>query len=105
MALHSGAAEHRGNDFSGQVLNRTARLLDTAHGGQVILSLVTAELVRDDLPAGTDLIDVGEHRLADRHRPGSCARPGADRRARHLVVPDLRRPDPSHPASSWLPRT
>jgi predicted ATPase/class 3 adenylate cyclase len=69
MALHSGAAEHRGNDFFGPVLNRTARLLDTAHGGQVVLSLVTAELVRDDLPAGADLVDLGEHRLADLHRP------------------------------------
>jgi predicted ATPase/class 3 adenylate cyclase len=69
MALHSGAVERRGGDYFGPPLNRTARLLDTAHGGQVVLSLLTAELVRDDLPAGVDLVDLGEHRLADLARP------------------------------------
>jgi predicted ATPase/class 3 adenylate cyclase len=65
MALHTGAAEHRGSDFFGPTLNRTARLLDVAHGGQVVLSLVTAELARDDLPSDVDFLDLGEHRLAD----------------------------------------
>ncbi|MGH9008472.1 MAG: NB-ARC domain-containing protein [Acidimicrobiia bacterium] len=69
MALHSGAAERRGGDYFGPALNRTARLLDTAHGQQVVVSLVTAELVRDDLPPGVDLLDLGEHRLADLTRP------------------------------------
>jgi predicted ATPase/class 3 adenylate cyclase len=69
MALHSGAVERRGGDFFGPPLNRTARLLDTAHGGQVVLSLLTAELLRDDLPAGVDLVDLGDHRLADLARP------------------------------------
>jgi predicted ATPase len=68
MALHSGAVERRDADFFGPPLNRTARLLSTAHGGQVILSLVTAELVREDLPGGADLLDLGEHRLADLSR-------------------------------------
>jgi predicted ATPase/class 3 adenylate cyclase len=69
MALHSGTVERRGADFFGPPLNRTARLLSTAHGGQVVLSLVTAELVREDLPDGADLVDLGEHRLADLSRP------------------------------------
>ncbi|MGH9012189.1 MAG: ATP-binding protein, partial [Acidimicrobiia bacterium] len=69
MALHSGAVERRDADFFGPPLNRTARLLSTAHGGQVILSLVTAELVREDLPEGAELLDLGEHRLADLSRP------------------------------------
>jgi class 3 adenylate cyclase len=69
MALHSGAVERRDADFFGPPLNRTARLLSTAHGGQVILSLVTAELVREDLPVGAGLLDLGEHRLADLSRP------------------------------------
>jgi len=69
MALHSGAVERREADFFGSPLNRTARLLSTAHGGQVILSLVTAELVREDLPDGVDLLDLGEHLLADLSRP------------------------------------
>ncbi|MCA1842270.1 MAG: AAA family ATPase, partial [Actinobacteria bacterium] len=69
MALHSGAVERRDADFFGPPLNRTARLLSTAHGGQVVLSLVTAELVREVLSEGADLVDLGEHRLADLSRP------------------------------------
>ena len=34
-----------------------------AHGGQVLLSNPTAELVRGDLPSGVSLSDLGEHRL------------------------------------------
>lgn len=69
MALHSGTVEQRDADFFGPPLNRTARLLSTAHGGQVILSLVTAELAREGLPEGAELLDLGEHRLADLSRP------------------------------------
>src|SRR5688500_20243921 len=35
MALHTGAAEERGGDYFGPALNRVARLLKAAHGGQV----------------------------------------------------------------------
>jgi class 3 adenylate cyclase len=69
MALHTGAAEERDGDYFGPPLNRVARLLSAAHGGQVLLSLPTQELVRDQLPAGTSLRDLGEHRLKDLFRP------------------------------------
>jgi predicted ATPase/class 3 adenylate cyclase/Tfp pilus assembly protein PilF len=69
MALHTGAAEERDRDYFGPPVNRVARLLSTAHGGQVLLSLSTQELVRDRLPAGTSLRDLGEHRLKDLFRP------------------------------------
>jgi class 3 adenylate cyclase len=36
-----------------------------AHGGQVVVSLATEEVVRDALPAGLGLIELGEHRLRD----------------------------------------
>ena len=49
MALHTGVADERGGDYFGPPLNRVARLLDTAHGGQVLLSAATQELVRDHL--------------------------------------------------------
>ena len=39
MALHTGAAEERDGDYFGPPLNRVARLLSAAHGGQVLLSL------------------------------------------------------------------
>ncbi len=69
MALHTGAAEERDGDYFGPPLNRVARLLSAAHGGQVLLSLTTQELVRDQLPPNVELWDLGEHRLKDLGRP------------------------------------
>jgi len=65
MALHTGAAEIRDNDYFGQVLNRVSRLLAIAHGGQVLLSAAAFDLCRDELPSGASLKDMGEHRLKD----------------------------------------
>jgi predicted ATPase/class 3 adenylate cyclase len=69
MALYTGAAESHDGDYFGPPLNRVARLLAAGHGGQTLLSLATAELVRDQLPPGTDLRDLGMHRLKDLIRP------------------------------------
>lgn len=80
MALHMGAAEERDGDYFGPPVNRVARLLSAAHGGQVLLSLPTHEMVRDQLPAGMNLADLGEHRLKDLFRP---------ERVFQLVSPDL----------------
>jgi class 3 adenylate cyclase len=49
MALHMGVAEERDGDYFGPPLNRVARLLSAAHGGQVLLSLPTHEMARDHL--------------------------------------------------------
>jgi class 3 adenylate cyclase len=65
MALHMGAAEERDGDYFGPPVNRVARLLSAAHGGQVLLSLPTHEMVRDQLPAGMSLVELGEYRLKD----------------------------------------
>ena len=69
MALHAGAAEARDGDFFGPALNRVARILAIAHGGQIICSAVAAVLARDGLPASVDLVDLGSHRLRDIDRP------------------------------------
>jgi predicted ATPase/class 3 adenylate cyclase len=69
MALHTGAAQERDGDYFGPPLNRVARLLSAAHGSQVLLSLPTQELVRDQLPAGAALMDLGEKNLKDLFRP------------------------------------
>ncbi len=69
VALHSGEAELRDGDYYGQTLNRAARLRALAHGGHVLLSQGTAELVADQLPPGTSLADVGEHYLKGLSRP------------------------------------
>ena len=69
VALHSGEAELRGGDYYGQTLNRAARLRALAQGGHILLSQGTAELVKDRLPPGTSLADVGNHRLRGLSRP------------------------------------
>ncbi len=69
MALHTGEAQKRDGDYFGRALNRTARLRDAAHGGQTVLSQATEQLVRDALPAGARLRDLGPHRLPDLSRP------------------------------------
>ena len=63
MGLHTGAAELRDGDCFGGSLNRAARIMSAAHGGQVLLSATTAELVRKQLPEGVTLREMGEHRL------------------------------------------
>jgi predicted ATPase/class 3 adenylate cyclase len=69
VALHTGAAELREGDYFGPALNRVARLLAAAHGGQVLLSAVTQGLVQDELPPAASLKDLGSHRLRDLQRP------------------------------------
>jgi class 3 adenylate cyclase len=75
MALHTGAAEERDGDYFGPPVNRLARVLSAGHGGQVLLSLPTQELVRDQLPVGTSLMDLGERRLKDLFRPERIFQP------------------------------
>jgi class 3 adenylate cyclase len=65
VGLHTGEAENRDNDYFGQSLNRVSRLLSIGHGGQVLMSQATYELVRDSLPKGTEVRFLGEHRLRD----------------------------------------
>src|SRR5215831_5884325 len=69
MGLHTGLVERQGGHYFGPALYRCGRLTNAAHGGQVLLSSATAELVRDVLPAGAGLRDLGEHRLRDLQRP------------------------------------
>ncbi|MBN8246458.1 MAG: adenylate/guanylate cyclase domain-containing protein [Verrucomicrobia bacterium] len=69
MALHVGEAEQRDNDYFGPTLNRVARLLSTAHGGQTLLSSTAADRTRALLPPDISLRDLGERRLKDLSRP------------------------------------
>lgn len=69
IAIHAGEAQLRGGHYFGQALNRCARILGTCHGGQTVLSKTVHELVVDELPAGSELWDLGLHRLKDLKRP------------------------------------
>jgi predicted ATPase/DNA-binding SARP family transcriptional activator len=65
MAIHAGMAQRRDENYFGPALNRVARLLGAASGGQVLCSHAAAELIGADLPADVAFLDLGEHRLAD----------------------------------------
>jgi len=67
--LHAGVDERRDNDFFGGAVNRAARITGAAHGGQVLLSQAVAALIRDRLPAGVALRDLGSVRLRDLSSP------------------------------------
>jgi predicted ATPase len=69
IGLHTGAADARAGDYFGPALNRVGRIMAAGHGGQILLSLATQELVRDQLPADITLRDMGERRLRDLIRP------------------------------------
>src|SRR4029077_17270476 len=69
MALHTGEADLRAGDYYGSAVNRCARLRALAHGGQVLVSSVTADVVRESLSPQITLRDLGEHLLKDLERP------------------------------------
>src|SRR5215211_1909670 len=69
MALHAGTAEPRDGDYLAACLNRLARLLDAAHGEQILLSSTVAGLARDALPESVTLKTLGEFRLRDILQP------------------------------------
>ena len=75
VGLHTGEAFEREGDYFGPAVNRTARLMALANGGQVLCSSVTAELTQLDVP----LQDLGEHRLRDLTAPQHVFQVGVGR--------------------------
>jgi predicted ATPase/class 3 adenylate cyclase len=69
IALHTGETQLRDGRYHGPALNRCARLLATCHGGQVLVSQATEELLVDELPPRAALWDLGLHWLKDLTRP------------------------------------
>jgi predicted ATPase/class 3 adenylate cyclase len=68
MALHTGVVEPQVGSVHGPAIQRAADLLAAAHGSQILLSHVTAELAREHLSDAVELRDLGIHRLHDRVR-------------------------------------
>jgi predicted ATPase/class 3 adenylate cyclase len=69
MGLHSGTAQVAGERYIGLDVHRAARIATAGHGGQVLLSQTTRDLVEHELPEGVTLRDLGAHRLKDLQRP------------------------------------
>jgi len=71
MGLHSGTAQLTEDDeYSGYAtLALTQRIMSAGHGGQILVSGTTRELVRKTLPVGAELLDLGEKRLKDLIHP------------------------------------
>jgi predicted ATPase/class 3 adenylate cyclase len=61
--LHAGVDERRDNDYFGNAVNRAARVMTAAHGGQILVSQAVAALVADRLPKDIALLDLGQVRL------------------------------------------
>src|SRR4051795_5070060 len=73
MGLHSGEPSLGEEGYHGLGLHRGARICSAAHGGQILLSNATRELIADDPLDGIDLLDLGERRLKDVDRPERIA--------------------------------
>ena len=67
--LHAGIDERRDGDFYGRAVNRAARIMSAAHGGQMLLSRAVAEQIDSNLPEGVSLRDLGTVRLRDLSSP------------------------------------
>ena len=81
MGIHTGEPGSASTGYVGLDVPRAARICAAGHGGQVLLSQATRELVEDELPDGVALRDLGEHRLKDLTRP---------QRLSQLVIDGLR---------------
>ena len=107
MGLHTDETVLRDGQYANRPLNRCARLMAAAHGGQILLSGTTAALVRSELPDGATLIDLGEHRLRDlagRMRIFQLAHPDLPREFPALRLLDAVAGNLPVPVSSFIGR-
>ena len=69
IGLHTGEPQVSSEGYVGLDVHYAARIMQAGHGGQVLLSQTTRDLVAHDLPEGMCLRDLGQHRLKDIERP------------------------------------
>lgn len=69
IGLHTGEPQRSAEGYVGLDVHRGARIMSAGHGGQVLLSQTTRDLVERTLPQGVSLLDVGSHRLKDLQQP------------------------------------
>ena len=103
MGIDTGEAELRGRDYFGSTVNRAARVMAAAHGGQIVCTGVSEQLLRDEF----DLVDLGEYRLDGLVSPAHLFQvevPGASRRFPPLRSPDVVRSNLPPESSSFIGR-
>lgn len=114
MGIHTGPAQVT-NDPEGQGLSYEGyatlalaqRVMSVGHGGQVLLSQAAQDLVKDRLPDGTELRDMGEKRLKDIIRPEriyQAAAPGLLSEFPPLTTPETIRHNLPAQLSSFIGR-
>ncbi len=107
MAIHAGPAESRDNDYFGQGMNRCARLLGIAYGGQVLISAAAADMAHGELPPQASLLDLGQHRLKDlagAEQVYQLVAPGLTARFPTLRSLDAKVHNLPRPVTSFVPR-
>jgi class 3 adenylate cyclase len=73
MGMHTGEVEERDGDYFGPAVNRAARIMAAGHGGQLLVSAATSEILGRD----AELTSLGEHRLRDLSTPERVFQLGA----------------------------
>ncbi|MGI9058178.1 MAG: tetratricopeptide repeat protein [Ktedonobacteraceae bacterium] len=69
IGLHTGEPTLTADGYIGIDVHHAARIMGAGHGGQILLSPTTCQLVEQQLPRDTYLKDLGDHRLKDLQRP------------------------------------
>ena len=95
MGLHTGEAEAHGNEYHGYLtISLVQRIMSAGHGGQILLSHATENLLRGHLPKDVSLLDLGEHKFKDILQPVHVFQ---------VIVPDLQREFPALRALDVFP--
>jgi len=95
MGLHTGTAHVVEDDYVGEDVHLGARIAAAGHGGQVLVSQQTRQLVE------VELTDLGEHRLKDFEGPVAIFQLGSER---HPPLKTISNSNLPRPASSFLGR-
>ena len=69
VGVHTGEPSVHEGRYAGVDVVRAARICSAAHGGQILMSDATRQIVEEELPDGVSLRDLGQHELKGRDRP------------------------------------